>query len=609
MTEAAYLPTGNEYLCAPTLRESDGAIETLNVALMRLDGLLELEGDADHPLLMCEGLARHRGELHWAFDEHWVPRMRFNGSGTAGCVLIPPDQRFVLYRRPIAETEAERCPFTFALSHIFQTVNTRCEIPNWTCRARLFNWSYIDGVVIEIFAGGGLLATVSLRGGEDAEYRFIDDAGVQRRIAPGAVFETDRPFRIQIDTATPTLALGFGLSPVAARSADLEAVRVKEAEWHRRTLEWLAQRRVECPDDPELTEVVNRNGHFARFFAMSRALDTSEWVAMTSRSHRYYVSSAYWDRDSLLWSFPFYLHNDPERGEALLRYAFGRQLTHAGIHSRSIAGQVLEFGFELDELVAPLIALGRWATAWPDAPLWAEEGFRHGILELLERLKCRRHPEAGLFATELMPTDDHLNGGRAYLTYNNVLVWHALRLIEPLVADFSTATAEYCRSEAAALAPAIRAHLVRDGIFQWATDLNGNHEFYDEAPGSLLLLTYYGFCPVDDPVYRATVARLYSDAYPFRLEGRFSELGNRHTGTPHPWILSACNSVLSGARVEQGLAILREAPMDNRIACESIDVATGRPRSGLHFATCAGFVAHAIQSILERHPELSGARS
>ena len=31
---------------------------------------------------------------------------------------------------------------------------------------------------------------------------------------------------------------------------------------------------------------------------------------MTSRSHRYYVSSAYWDRDSLLWLFPFLVRND-----------------------------------------------------------------------------------------------------------------------------------------------------------------------------------------------------------------------------------------------------------------------------------------------------------
>ena len=31
---------------------------------------------------------------------------------------------------------------------------------------------------------------------------------------------------------------------------------------------------------------------------------------MTSRSPRYYVSAAYWDRDSLLWAFPAILTVD-----------------------------------------------------------------------------------------------------------------------------------------------------------------------------------------------------------------------------------------------------------------------------------------------------------
>lgn len=33
-------------------------------------------------------------------------------------------------------------------------------------------------------------------------------------------------------------------------------------------------------------------------------MDSDRYVAMTSRSPRYYVSGAFWERDSFLWSFP-----------------------------------------------------------------------------------------------------------------------------------------------------------------------------------------------------------------------------------------------------------------------------------------------------------------
>ena len=71
---------------------------------------------------------------------------------------------------------------------------------------------------------------------------------------------------------------------------------------------------------------------------------------MTSRSPRYYVSAAYWDRDSLLWAFS----GDSGNGRSLRAgnspYVFTRAGRNLGTHSRYIDGTVLEPGFELDEL-------------------------------------------------------------------------------------------------------------------------------------------------------------------------------------------------------------------------------------------------------------------
>ena len=45
---------------------------------------------------------------------------------------------------------------------------------------------------------------------------------------------------------------------------------------------------------------------------------------------------------------------------------------------------------------------------------------------------------------------------------------------------------------------------------------------------------------------------------------------------------------------EQALRELTIMPMDNGIACESVDADTGECTTGSAFATCAGFLCHAL---------------
>ena len=585
-----YIPTGNEYLSIPTIRDEDGAIESLNVILMKLDGLLEVCGANGEPLISCPGMQKESGKWRWSFREDWIPEFRHAArADVSGLICAPPGERFAIYKAPQLGGG-----FTVSVGDIFQTANIRHKLPLCDFAVRLFGWAGEVGLMIDIYAGT-LLASLALRCPGPAKYVFEGDGKVHEYTWEKPEVTTRGPFHVHIEPqGEPTLVIGANLTSIGAMSATLEVGRVPAGEWIGRSEASLRARRVSIPHDAALATKASRNGHFARFFAMGRTLDTNEVVSMTSRSHRYYVSSAYWDRDALLWLYPFLVRNDKALAESLLRYAFGRQLANTGIHSRYISGQILEFGFELDELLAPLIAMGTWAKLYPDDALWEEPDIRRGICSLFERLKTYRHERTGLYATELMPTDDRIEGGRDLLTYDNALVVHAFQSGLPILDKISPPLAAYGRTEVRAVTGAVRRHLVRDGMFVWAMNAAGQTEIYDEAAGSLVLLPYYGFCGTDDPVYRKTLGYLYSGKYPYFRPGTFGELGNRHTGSPHPWVLSACSSVLSGARVREGLDFLRRAPMDNGIACESVNIDTGEPETGLHFGTCAGFVAHAI---------------
>ena len=71
--------------------------------------------------------------------------------------------------------------------------------------------------------------------------------------------------------------------------------------------------------------------------------------------------------------------------------------------------------------------------------------------------------------------------------------------------------------------------------------------------------------------------------------------GNRLPARSHPWMLSICNSLLSG-HWEEALTHVKRTSMDKGVACESVHEDTGECVTGFAFATCAGFLAYALMA-------------
>ena len=71
-----YLVTGNEYVSLPTIRQRDGAIESLSFLHMGAKGMIELCGSSDKPLIApfaeINGLSLPEGGLRWKRLNSWV---------------------------------------------------------------------------------------------------------------------------------------------------------------------------------------------------------------------------------------------------------------------------------------------------------------------------------------------------------------------------------------------------------------------------------------------------------------------------------------------------------------------------------------------------------
>ena len=364
----------------------------------------------------------------------------------------------------------------------------------------------------------------------------------------------------------------------------------------REAAEWCHQR-TRTTGQADRDVLMNRNFLFTALYAWGKTIDTEQFVGVTSRSPRYYVSAAYWDRDAMLWSFPGLLDVDTQLAREALEYALTTQLRNTGVHSRFIDGVVLEDGFQLDEAVAPIVALAEYVRRTnDDAFLLAH---REALSLLSERLAARFDAETGLYSSLQDSQDEYRK--QAFLTYDNVLSWKAMRDLAVLFERLKdTVSAREMTAKAEALRKTILERMVSDQgpgaagpIFACGTD--GKKPLFDDIPpGSLMRLPALGFISEDDAVFARTYEWLHSKNFPYSYSDKAYGLpGSYRLPITTSWSVADHLRLKLGR--EQALKVLRASNWDGGIISEGVDPATGRmDYSGRAFATAAGYVADAI---------------
>ena len=585
----SYLPTGNEFLSLPKINELTAGIEDITYLSMQHKGMIEIRGGDEMPLirpfLRVGGQCVLLTECHWHRDCYWIPVLTAKADSMAFTmtILLPVGERGFAIRMELNGNSSEEISWGLegCWGSSWHCVNEDKPLDG-TMHCYESGWNH--SIVFDFRCGTPMFAFAPMADREIHSAFSQTEQSVTYTLTESFVLSAGTPH-------STVFYWGLGFEEVAAATSAKEMLRRGWGWEYAKTSAWLEKRILQMAS-PKLTEIYNTNLFFCIFYSTGLTLDTEELVCATSRSTRYYVSAAYWDRDVLLWAFPAILDADSRLAEDILHYIFGRQRKNLGIHSRYIDGTVLEPGFELDELMAPVIALESYVTSTSDKTILQDSGVLSGIRQILGTLETMRHPEVSLYETFLQPTDDEIV--HPYLTYNNMLVWRAMKALARLYPERYGAL----ERQAENVRQAIYTHCVfRDEngkpYFGWSVDLNGQHNIYDEPPGSLQLLPYYGFCTPDDEIWVNTVSMIRSPAYIYSFaDAPIAEIGCAHA--PYPWILSLCNSLLCG-HAAQAFRELEQIEMDNGIACESVDPIAGTCTTGAAFATCAGFLCHSMK--------------
>jgi hypothetical protein len=319
------------------------------------------------------------------------------------------------------------------------------------------------------------------------------------------------------------------------------------------------------------------------FNSNSIFIDKEDNCIMASKSPKYYVSSGFWARDFVFWVLPIIERYDTARAKELLSLLLKKYWNHKGTHALYLDGRILYDGFELDQLSYYFIAL--------------ERAIAHKVIEpedsvvrashLMDALITRKSDQYHLYSTDLNSSDDPVT--YPYVTFNNVALWYSMRTygarIKELLLDKSYL--EYSDK----IREDIMKEMVSNEMFCYSTDLNGNNEFYDDPTGSLLLLPFLGFVDRESRIFKNTFDWIKSNKNEYKVEGRFSGIGNRHV--KHPWVHSYVTEVLSGLTDKN---ILEGIPLDDGLSCETIDENDGKCHTGIHFPGSSAFLVRALMS-------------
>jgi uncharacterized protein len=594
--ETLYL-TGNEYISLPEI-DSAGGIRTLNVLRLDQKGLLEFSGGKSSPLLaprllLGDQKADLAGSMTWDYHLDWLPSFSAvvgDGLVLEGEITAPPGFKGFCYSLMLHNKSRKTIPVQLGWQGRWEAFNYIVfnRRPLEGRRSITFN-KWTESLVLEASAGLPQ-AAMALAVEPEVSWNHDESGGSfsalhNIELKPGTAFET-------------SLFVAVNLEADGAGTTAIDLRRRGKTELRKQACSWLESRRRVLEDDG-LSGTLNRNLFFSYFYSIARSLDSEELVPVTSRSPRYYVSAAFWSRDTLLWSFPAILTLNRDTARELLLTVYSRHIKNAGDHAHYINGTVLYPGFELDQLAAFFIALEHYLKVTGDYELLEEKTVREGLALLTEKAFDHFDPESGLYGTFLDPSDDPVVF--PFLTYNNALLQRAFSFLGNLQAretwehkgDFAVLAGE--------LQQAIYENCMVKGpfgmMFAWAVDGMGRFSLYDNPPGSLQLLAHYGFCSINDIVFINTVHWIRSsNNRHFHQDSNFEEAGSVHAG--NPWPLSACNDLL--ACNAGALDFLSRAEMDNGFFCETVSPVTGKVSTGAAFASAAGFLAYALINKTEK---------
>jgi len=526
------LYAGNHYLSVPIIDCQNGAIKNINVVSLSNKALVELQGEANlfTPHFYQEGKEVEIEKIDVSKEQYYLPRLDFflkGGIRVTGRIFTDLKEKGLIYS--FESSEEIDISLFFDLKDVCLL---RFDSHKIDAKKIIKRDKWLDNPVANIFSSGVSLA-LSFGGDKDFE---VDD------------FKGKQTLNLKISCQNKNcFYIAVNYDPDGTSATLIHLRRKGYSGIYNEFLDWLKKKSIPYPKDPALETRLNENLFFNYFYSIAKDMESDRYLALTSRSPRYYVSGA--------------------------------------------DGTVLYPGFELDEAASYFILLDNLEGHFFD------EALIRALEEVFERIEREYDSQTGLYKTFLLPSDDPVE--YPLVTIDNVILWRGLQnWRDILLRKGKVKKAQLINQKIENIHKGIHKYLVKEiegkKIFLWSTDGKGNFRLYNDPPGSLGTLCFYRFVDKDDPIFKNTIDYYYSSQYPYYFKNaRINELACDH----HPYTpsgLGLCGSILNPLLSNVALKWLKKANMDYGLLAESFDKDSGEAKTGVGFGSGCGYLAYSL---------------
>ncbi len=573
--------TGNHWLSLPCINPADGAIHAVGVLHRGARAAIEFAGSARFetgtgtplmvPVLRVDGAVRALAAegIAWERAVGWLPTFTC-AIGTLlvrGTVFAPygrdADMAGAVYTLAVENRGSNEVSLEIALEGALGHRQQRVRSSRPFDDEHLVSIGADEVVLLEGTAIPGLAALA------------IGADGPARLEVPDRASHESRPFAVRRDLVVApgaSVQCAFYLAVGPERDGAQATVGVMRRRGWRALLtatrEALASMEQTTGSDG-IDRLVNRNLLFAYFYGVGRALDDAHFYLVRSRAPWHAAGVTVRDFEALLWTLPAVQLADTGLARELLvrvcelhGYAPGQ-----GVHY--FDGTLFQPGFAIEGPAAYAIATDRYIRDSNDDQIVEEPVVADTLYLAADDLAARRDSRIPLYATEVLPSGSP--APLPFTLHGNAAVALALDILRRTLDEDAAAGVQ----DPAAVRAALLRHFAvdRGGKARLATtiDLAGASTLEDDPVGSLMWLPMFEALDREDSLYRRSVRAVAGETT----------------------ALAPQLARLLGPDADEVLAWLRRAPLDNGVACESID-ADGRGIDNGGDAALAGLLAYTV---------------
>ena len=579
----AWRLTGNHWLAVPCIHPADGSIHALGMLHRGARAAIEFAGGPEfiagggpallRPAVRIDGepFAVGSEPLAWDQSVEWVPSfsttVRDGMFAVRGTIFAPAgrdaDVPGVIYVLSIANQTRAAARVELSVNGTLGHRQQRVRTPSAFADAHRVAAGAGDTVLLDGSAVPGPAALAVGADGVPVVECDIDGPAPQFAlrcagdVAAGATFEA--AFYVaaapERDGAAATVQAmrRRGWRPLLAST--VEALRSLE----------------QSTGNVALDRVVNRNLLFAYFYAVGRAVDDARFYLVRTRAPWNGRGVTVRDWDALTWTVPAVQLADAGLARELILRACEVHGAAPGSGIHYMDGALFEPGFSLEGVAAFAWATERYIRETGDDQIVEEPVLADTLYASADDLAARRHPEIPLYGSEVYPSGAPVP--YPYTLHGNAVAALALDVFRRTL-DAETAKEV---QDPSAVRAAILRHFTTDAdgksVLAAAADLRGSVDRHDDPVASVLWLPLYETLDRQESVYRRTVK---------------ASAASRETPSLVQWCAR-----LVGPDASSALEWLREAPLDNGVAAETLD-ADGAAIGNGGDASLSGLLAYSV---------------